>query len=410
MRALTADDHAGMSGFTPERYSSWLDLVSHWSALLANGDPQAPVLIDSWTGHQESWSAGAMEPPPSPVAGLSALSRLIQWGEPCADRLALMVHGFYLDGLAAILERLPEALLPKIDLYVSTPLERLAAAAAVLRRKGCLVVKLFGVTNRGRDIAPFLLQLLPAVLANGHRGFIKLHTKASPHLADGEDWGEHLIESLLDPSLLQGLGKQLQLDHGLGLLAPAGTRVPITLQLQNNGPHLLQLQRRSGMGGVELLGAEFIAGSMFAGRVDLLKPLVNLGQQLSDFEPEAGQTDGTPRPGALIAAAHYQRFLVDELPGNSRAMPGLDRWCKHLAALIPPSEWGHPRLNRFRGFPSLIRRCLKPINAKGCSANMHSSLNNCISVVMRLLISEEIGWNLFQMQLEAIFAAILILR
>ena len=369
VRALTADDHAGMSGFTPELYSSWLDLVSHWSALLANGDPQAPVLIDSWIGHEESWCFEAMEPPPLQVAGLSAVPRLIQWGEPCADRLALMVHGFYLDGLAAILDRLPEALLSEIDIYVSTPLERQAAAAAVLRRRGCPVVKLFGVTNRGRDIAPFLLQLLPAVLANGHRGFIKLHTKASPHLADGEDWGEHLIQSLLDPSLLQGLREQLQLDPGLGLLAPAGTRVPITLQLQNNGPHLLQLQRRSGMGGVALLGAEFIAGSMFAGRVKLLKPLVDLGQQLSDFEPEAGQTDGTLAHALerwIGVLAHHQRFRVDELPGNNRAMPGFGyRWSKHLGSPYPAVRMGTSQTQPLQGFPLIDSPLFKAHQREG---------------------------------------------
>ena len=253
--------------------------------------------------------------------------------------------------------------------YVSTPLERLAAAAAVLRRKGCLVVKLFGVTNRGRDIAPFLLQLLPAVLANGHRGFIKLHTKASPHLADGEDWGEHLIASLLDPSLLQGLGKQLQMDHGLGLLAPAGTRVPITLQLQNNGPHLLQLQRRSGRGGVALLGAEFIAGSMFAGRVKLLKPLLDLAQQISDFEPEAGQTDGTLAHALerwIGVLAHHQRFRVDELPGNSRAMPGFGyRWSTHLGSPYPSVRMGTSQTQPLQGFPLIDSPLFKAHQREG---------------------------------------------
>ena len=40
-------------------------------------------------------------------------------------------------------------------------------------------VRLFGVDNRGRDMAPFLLHLLPAVAAAGHHFFVKLHTKKS---------------------------------------------------------------------------------------------------------------------------------------------------------------------------------------------------------------------------------------
>lgn len=370
VRALSANDHGGMSGASPELYCSWLCLVSRWNELLANGDPQAPVLIDSWSGHQATWSAEVVEQSsPRPAVGLSAAHRLIQWGEPSPDRLALMVHGFYLDGLAAILERLPEALLSAIDVYVSTPLERLSAAAAVLRRRGCPVVKLFGVPNRGRDIAPFLLQLLPAVLAHGHPSFVKLHTKASPHLADGEDWGEHLIKSLLAPSMLKGLNEQLRMDPKLGLLAPAGTRVPITLQLQNNGTHLLQLQRRTGLLGVELLDADFIAGSMLAGRVELLKPLVDLGQQLSDFEAEAGQTDGTLAHALerwIGVLAHQQGLRVDELPGDGRAMPGFGyRWSQHLGSPDPTIRMGTSQTQQLQGFPLIDSPLFKAHRQEG---------------------------------------------
>ncbi len=369
VRAPTADDDAGMSGATPQLYRSWLSLLSRWSELLANGDPQAPVLIDSWSGHQVTWSVEAEDSATRPAAGVAAAHRLIRWGEPSADRLALMVHGYYMDGLAAILNQLPDALLPEIDIYVSTPLERLPAAAAVLRRRGCPVVRLFGVPNRGRDIAPFLLQLLPAVLGDGHHGFIKLHTKASPHLADGEDWGDHLIKSLLDPSLLQGLREQLRMDPKLGLLAPAGTRVPITLQLQNNGRHLLQLQRRTGLQGVELLGANFIAGSMLAGRVELLKPLVDLGQQLSDFEAEAGQTDGTLAHALerwIGVLAHQQGLRVDELPGDGRAMPGFGyRWSQHLGSPDPTIRMGTSQTQPLQGFPLIDSPLFKAHRQEG---------------------------------------------
>ena len=98
MRAPTADDDAGMSGATPQLYRSWLSLLSRWSELLANGDPQAPVLIDSWSGHQATWSVEAEDSATRPAAGVAAAHRLIRWGEPSADRLALVVHGFYLDG------------------------------------------------------------------------------------------------------------------------------------------------------------------------------------------------------------------------------------------------------------------------------------------------------------------------
>ena len=391
VRAPTADDHACMSSASPDLYRSWLILVSRWSELLANGDPQAPVLIDSWGGHQAYWSAEAVKPAPPPEAGLTAAHRLIKWGEPSADRLALMVHGFYLDGLAAILDQLPSELLSTIDVYVSTPLERLSAAAAVLRRCGCPVVRLFGVPNRGRDVAPFLLRLLPEVLATGHRCFIKLHTKASPHLSDGEDWSLHLIQSLLKPELLQEVQEQLQLDPTLGLLAPAGTRVPITLQLQNNGQHLLQLQRRTGMHGVDLLGADFIAGSMFAGRVELLSPLVRLGYRINDFEPEAGQTDGTLAHALerwIGVLAHQKGLRVDELPGDELATPGFGyRWSQHLGSPDRVIRIGTSQTQRLQGFPLIDSPLFKAHRCEGVFGNQQfiaDQLHECGYAVVDL--------------------------
>ena len=332
VRALAANDWDCYRNATAKRYRDWLRLVSHWSVLQRNGDLRSPVLLESWSGHCRWWSDdgevkliadSSSEPITSTVQKLA-------WGECSAENLALMVHGYYIDVLASMLHRLDPRAQPSIDLYVSTPIRQLHAVANVLRRQGWPRVHLFGVPNRGRDIAPFLLHLLPAVHAHGHLGFLKLHTKSSPHLSDGEDWGQHLLNSLLDPGLLQGLVEQLQQDPNLGLLAPAGTLVPITLQLQNNGDHLLQLQRRRGIRGLDLLGSDFIAGSMFAGRVSVLEPLLKLGLQLSDFEPEAAQTDGTLAHGLerwIGVQAHQLGLRIEELAGDPRSMPGFGyRW------------------------------------------------------------------------------------
>ena len=90
------------------------------------------------------------------------------WGTPQSEHLALMIHGFYLEKLAAMVQRLPagghQGGIPVLDLYVSTPLEQLDEAEALLRSQGWLRVNLVGVANRGRDIASFLLELLHASL------------------------------------------------------------------------------------------------------------------------------------------------------------------------------------------------------------------------------------------------------
>ena len=210
------------------RYREWLSLMSHWSVLQQNGDSMAPVLLESWSGHRRWWSASlpnSSEPlETSPASEVQEL----QWGQTAAEHLALMVHGFYLDGLDSMLQRLDPQSVPALDLYVSTPIRQVHAVAALLRRQGWPRVRLFGVPNRGRDLAPFIRHLLPAALSVGHHAFIKVHTKSSPHLADGQGWGDHLINSMLNDKLIDELQDRLSSNSELGLLAPAGTVVPIT--------------------------------------------------------------------------------------------------------------------------------------------------------------------------------------
>ena len=74
-----------------------------------------------------------------------------------------------------------------------------------------------------------MLQLLPAALEVGHYAFIKLHTKASPHLADGGSWGEKLEAALLAPAVARPR-RLIWMPIRLKWLGPAGTRVPATLQ------------------------------------------------------------------------------------------------------------------------------------------------------------------------------------
>lgn len=324
------------SGDTAELYGEWLQQAGAVSRFSQGGEGDAVVLLHSWRDHQRWWCPPVEAASPAPTLGkaLSAdgqdLACPLQWGVTEARNLALLVHGFYPDRLAELLMRLPqgggEAVDgPAIDLYVSTPPEQLNLVAQLLRDQGWERVRLFAVDNRGRDLAPFLLQLLPSALRGGHEFFVKVHTKRSTHLGDGERWADHLTRSLLSSAAVRDCVERLQRNPKLGLLAPAGTLMPCSVALHANAQHLLALHQRCGANAAEMLQQRFIAGTMLAGRLAAVRHLRELGLQLADFEPEHGQTDGTLAHALerwLCCGATNQGWLLEELPGEAWAVPG----------------------------------------------------------------------------------------
>ena len=324
VRALSAEERSRYINANALRYREWLQHLSHWADLQRNGASDALVILESWAGHCDWW-----EPQSKAAFKIDQDTKVLpiqvrKWGQPVNHHVALFLHGYYLDGLAALLKRLRPEMSSGLDLYVSTPIWQLPAVVELLRRQSWPCVRLFGVPNRGRDLAPFILQLLPEALRHEHQAFIKLHTKSSPHLVDGGDWGEHLISSLINLEQLEALPSRLAQEPTLGLQAPAGTLVPMSLLLQNNGKHLLDLQRQSGWNGESILSSRFIAGSMFCGRLAALSPLLDLGLTLNSFEPESGQTDGTMAHAMerwIGMVVTQQGYFLEELPGDPHAVP-----------------------------------------------------------------------------------------
>ena len=114
---------------------------------------------------------------------------------------------------------------------------------------------------------PFLLKLLPAALQQGNSAFVKLHAKSSPRLQKGDDWGQHLVNALLDPGLLRELPELLRQDPSLGLLVPAGMLLPMSVALRANVDHLEKLLQQQHWSGQWAVQQSYVAGSMICGRL-----------------------------------------------------------------------------------------------------------------------------------------------
>ena len=296
VRAIPPNRQTDWSHASAEAYAEWLQL-SNATADLLSPDGSGLVLLESWEGHQAWYQAAeAMDEDGVSPAVLPTLRR--GWGTPDPCHWALLVHGFYLECLEEMLEPLVsiqdgQGSLKGLDLYVSTPLAQLPQAVLLLQRMGWKRVQVFGVENRGRDIAPFLLHLLPAAVGGGHQFFVKVHTKRSPHLTEGQRWADHLKNSLFTPEALQHCQNLLIADPEIGLLAPAGSCVPLALHIDRNYTQIAAYQESFRVEGAWLLDQNYIAGSMMAGRIETIAPWIEMVHSLSDFEVERGQTDGT---------------------------------------------------------------------------------------------------------------------
>ena len=151
---------------------------------------------------------------------------------------------------------------------------------------------LLAVQNRGRDILPFL-KIMPAVLKGGHDNIIKVHTKQSSHRQDGAAWRRDLYGQLLTEKSVDRSLRLLAQNPQVGILGPTGHIVPMRYYWGSNAGRVAALAGRLGINGQALADLHFVAGSMFFARVKALHPLLNLALPEKDFEPEAGQIDGT---------------------------------------------------------------------------------------------------------------------
>ena len=337
VRALTAEQEQHCLNGSAGHYREWMAQACAWSTVMHNGTGDAPVLIDHWEGHQR-WSEpqyeGCKSSTTTRLVPLRTLRNTVftrQWGEPEQSHLALLIHAFYPEQLEQMLQPLARSQ-PKcdhaIDLYVSTTNNQINTVIRILEQQNWQTAKVFALENCGRDVVPFVLHLLPDAERNGHDFFIKVHTKSSPHLDERSrhSWSKHLTESLLTPSSVELVQQQLLADPSLGLLAPAGCLMPVSLTLYKNYEQLLYLLGQASMRGEWALQHHFIAGSMYAGRFQAFKSIQKSMVDKLWCEQEEGQTDGTTSHALerwLSLKPVQSGWQIKEMDGQSVGnMPG----------------------------------------------------------------------------------------
>jgi len=202
----------------------------------------------------------------------------------------VIVHAFYPDLLPEILERL--ATWPgRYELHVTTSDAHASTVTRHQERAG-VTGRIHLFENRGRDILPFL-QVARSLTSGNDRLLLKLHTKRSLHRVDGEQWRHDLLGKLAAPENAGRIVDAMSDDPGIGMVGPEGHVLSLASFWGSNRARVEDIARRLGLPAPDPANHAFVAGSMFWTRGAALRPLLELGWEREDFEPEAGQLDGT---------------------------------------------------------------------------------------------------------------------
>lgn len=256
------------------------------AAPLAEGDADAPSSFERWSDRMDA----------SRFVGFPVDWRFsrVPVAEPASVAVVLHCHfPELLDELLAGLRSIDEP----FDLYVTNS-SGTSISAQQLRAAGARHVEVLSVENHGRDIWP-LVQLVNAGILDPYPVVLKVHTKKSAWReahetldGDGAAWRESLVDALL--------GSAENVGAILGAMRADPEIAVVTADGSIAGPEhwggdlglVRGIYRRLGMP-LEADALRFPAGSMYWIRGFVLQGLRAFRFERDDFEPEAGQIDGT---------------------------------------------------------------------------------------------------------------------
>lgn len=217
--------------------------------------------------------------------------------------LCIHVHCYYFEILSELIDRLQS-----IDWgfsIVVTVCNESVATAARKHLSGLIpehVVDVVVVENRGRDIAPFLIDASPIWRESDL--VLHLHTKRSPHVAWGDNWRRYLFDSTIGQTdIIEWVVNQFERTPNLGSLFPENySMVRHYTESDSNTSEIERLAHRLGLEGT--CGGPYAAGSMAFYRVTSLLGIIDRVDLEELFQKEQGQLDRT-------AAHAFERFLPE---------------------------------------------------------------------------------------------------
>ena len=226
-------------------------------------------------------------------------------------RLGVHIHSFYPETTSQLLGKL-KASLPAFDLLITTDssAKQLKLQSEISKSMDSDIIKhstVLVAENRGRNIAPLLLQAMPHF--SGHDLVLHLHTKKSLHQEFGQEWREELLNSVVGTSLhASSLMDAFEADQKLGLIMPMTS--PSIRPFLNWGANfeLARLIVDKELPGKRLSAMAplvFPHGMMFWFRPTALAGMAAAARNLMPFPPEPLREDGTSLHALERLTAHF---------------------------------------------------------------------------------------------------------
>jgi lipopolysaccharide biosynthesis protein len=271
---------------SPRAYRDWLRCAV---TAARKRSPDSPmVFINAWN----EWAEGAVLEPDTRLghAWLEATrAALLPSREGTDKRPCAVAHAWYVEVLDDIVAQLRASTLDWRIIVTTSP-ERELDVRTRLKALG-IDAEVDVFENRGRDVLPFL-HVADRLLNEGVDVVLKLHTKRSVHRDDGSQWRDELLQGLAAADRAPRILDAFAANKNLGLVAPEGHSQSVEHFWGANEANVRALCVRLGLPQPSP-STPFVAGSMFWVRLSALRPLLDAHMEPWEFEPEAGQIDGT---------------------------------------------------------------------------------------------------------------------
>lgn len=249
-------------------------------------------------------------------------------------KIAVVIHAFYLDVLEDIIDNI-DYITPQPDLYISVAEDADVNEVEkfLLKRNYCTFV-VRRVQNRGRDIAPFIIEF--GELLKPYDICCKIHGKKSLYSgSERTEWRKHLYSNLLgSKEIVQDILSAFEHNERLGLLFSDnyGLLPYWGYSWLTNKGVVNDLLKRLNMTELEsFLQQTYIdypAGSMFWFRPEAISQILSADLTYKDFPLEPIPHDGTLAHGIERIIGYTSRFNgYDFIEQNHQLGEYRVNWC-----------------------------------------------------------------------------------